>query len=129
LQAEELRDFLRRLRERMPVEAVILFGSRAKGGAGEWSDIDVLVVSDYFKGLSVPDRFAVLLELKRGRVEPFGYTYEELARMLKRANPLALSALIEGVFLIESPRVVELAKRARRIYTRRGRVWIPKAEA
>lgn len=129
MQPEELREFLERLRERIPVEALILFGSHARGGAGEWSDVDVLVVSDYFKGLTVPERLAILLELKRGRVEPLGYTYEELVKMVRRANPLALSALVEGVFLIWSPRVAELASVARRSYTRRGRVWVPRGRS
>ncbi len=128
MRVEELEEFLRRLRERMPVEAVIVFGSHARGGAGEWSDLDVIVVSDYFKDLTLLDRIALLLELKEGRVEPLGYTYEELAEMVERANPLALSALIEGLFLARSPRIEELAERARSKYERRGRVWIPREQ-
>jgi len=111
-----------------PVEGVILFGSWARGEAGIWSDVDVLVVSDALAGLSVPDRIGLLLEHAKPPIQPLGYTFDELARMVRRANPLALSALIEGVFLRASERLVRLAERARAAYERRGRVWRPRRQ-
>ena len=126
---ERLRAFIERLdRVLGPVEGVILFGSWARGEAGIWSDVDVLVVSDALAGLSVPDRIGLLLEHAKPPIQPLGYTFDELARMVRRANPLALSALIEGVFLRASERLVRLAKRARAAYERRGRVWRPKRQ-
>lgn len=35
--------------EKFPFSAIYLFGSQAKGDAGEWSDIDIAVVSDRLK--------------------------------------------------------------------------------
>ena len=125
--AERLRAFLERVEARLGrVEGVILFGSVAKGQAGEWSDLDVMVVSDAFEGMSVPDRIGLLLELAGPRIEPFGYTYAELTRMVKRANPLALGALIEGRFIKASGRLLRLAEEASKAYVREGRVWVPR---
>ena len=122
-----LREFLEFVEERLKdVEGIIIFGSVAKGQEGIWSDVDVMVVSDDFKGMPIPDRIGILLEGARGRIEPLGYTYEELARMVRRANPLALGALVEGRFLKASERLLELAERASRAYTRVGRVWVPR---
>jgi len=44
--------------------------------------------------------------------------------MISRGNPIALSALIEGIPLKLSSRVEMLARKARESYTRMGRVWI-----
>jgi len=122
-----LRAFLGRVEARLGrVEGVILFGSVARGQAGEWSDVDVLVVSDAFEGMPVPDRIGLLLELAGPRVEPLGYTYAELTRMVRRANPLALGALIEGRFIKASERLLRLAEEASKAYVREGRAWAPR---
>lgn len=42
---------------------IIIFGSRARGDAEESSDIDVIVVSDYFKGIPFLRRMPILLRL------------------------------------------------------------------
>jgi len=42
---------------------IIIFGSRARGDARETSDIDVIVVSDYFKGIPFLRRMPMLLRL------------------------------------------------------------------
>jgi len=122
-----LREFLRRIEARIgEVEGLILFGSTARGQAGEWSDIDVLVVSDSLKDLPVPERIGLLLEEAGPRIEPLGYTYAELVRMVEAANPLALSALIEGIFIKASERLRELASKASREFVRKKRMWLPR---
>ncbi|MBO3802359.1 MAG: nucleotidyltransferase domain-containing protein [Candidatus Brockarchaeota archaeon] len=40
------------------------FGSYAKGQHGDWSDVDVLIVSDHFKDLNIFDRLKRLEGLK-----------------------------------------------------------------
>lgn len=107
------------------VEAVIVFGSWVRSGGGEWSDVDVLIVGDV-SHLSPLERFKLVVEHKPPRTDVFLYTYEELKNMLKRGNPLAISALVEGISVKISKRVEELAKQAKRHYVRRGRVWIDK---
>ncbi|MEM1538374.1 MAG: hypothetical protein QXK12_01935 [Candidatus Nezhaarchaeales archaeon] len=44
--------------------------------------------------------------------------------MVKKGNPLALSALIEGKPIILFQRVEDLIKRVKNAYTRMGRAWI-----
>lgn len=105
------------------VEAAIIFGSWARSGGGDWSDLDVLVVTDDVRSTPILDRFKLAAELRTHRVDLFLYTFEELKSMAMRGNPLALSALIEGVPIVSSPRVEELIREARRTYTRRGRTW------
>ncbi|GBD95453.1 MAG TPA: nucleotidyltransferase domain-containing protein [Nitrospirae bacterium] len=38
------------------IERIILFGSYAKGNAGEWSDMDIAIVSPDFSGMPFYDR-------------------------------------------------------------------------
>jgi len=60
---------------------ILLYGSYARGNAREDSDIDVIVVSEDFKGMNLRERLE-LLGLAAGRVfepiEAIGYTPEEL---------------------------------------------------
>lgn len=49
------------VKQRLPVEQVILFGSHAKGTTHEWSDIDVCIVSPVFG----KDLFEEKLQLDR----------------------------------------------------------------
>ena len=111
------------------VEAVIVYGSAAKGGVGVWSDIDILIVSDKFRSLSLLDRISLLMEHMRHPVEALGYTYHELARMVDRANALALNALIDGKVILASRRVLELRERASKMFRRKGRMWIPTGQS
>ena len=48
---EIVRNYTKRLaeKEKIPIEKVIIFGSRAKGKTHKWSDIDVCIVSPRFK--------------------------------------------------------------------------------
>lgn len=45
-----LNRYLRLLREQIPVEMVVLYGSYARGAPRDWSDIDLIVVSTAFNG-------------------------------------------------------------------------------
>ncbi|MBI4704728.1 MAG: nucleotidyltransferase domain-containing protein [Deltaproteobacteria bacterium] len=59
--------FAAALRETLgSVERVILFGSHATGQAGPFSDIDVAVVSQRFRGLDYLSRCALLARALRG---------------------------------------------------------------
>jgi predicted nucleotidyltransferase len=121
----EVVDFVvRELRKTIDIEAVILHGSWARSGGGDWSDVDLLVVTDSVKSMSVLDRLYISAEYRRYRVDLLLYTFEELERMASKGNPLALSALIEGTPIVSSRRVEELRSRVAKIYTRRGRMWI-----
>ena len=103
---------------------MILHGSWARGGGGDWSDVDLLVVSDSVKSMSILNRLYISAEYRRYGVDLLLYTFEELERMASKGNPLALSALIEGTPIVSSRRVEELRSRVAKIYSRRGRMWV-----
>ena len=70
--------------EAMGIKAkkVVLFGSRARGQAGEFSDIDLLIVSDDFKSMDTWERMRLLGRARMGigvPMEIFGYTEEEFS--------------------------------------------------
>ena len=63
---------------------IILYGSCSRGTAKEYSDIDLIVVSDDFAGMDLWDRQCVLGDSTAGVYEPIealGYTYDEYAAM------------------------------------------------
>ena len=66
------------------VDRVIVFGSYATGSARKESDIDVAVISEDFKGMSLLKRLETIgLALARARImepiEGIGFTEEEFA--------------------------------------------------
>jgi len=122
--SKDVEAFAEKVKSSFPVEAILIFGSYAKNQHGDWSDIDILVLSDRFKDVNILDRFKILQEFKVGRIEAFAYTYEELVRMVDKGNPLALNALSEGKPLIVSPRVEKLVSLVREKYVKKGKAWI-----
>jgi hypothetical protein len=47
---EIVRKFKEKASKNISIKKLILFGSRAKGKTHKWSDFDIIVVSDNFKG-------------------------------------------------------------------------------
>ena len=47
---EKIREFKKRLSGEMDVKEMILFGSRASGGAHRDSDVDLIIASPFFRG-------------------------------------------------------------------------------
>ncbi len=121
-----VREVLERLARRFGVESAMVFGSWSRRGGGEWSDVDLLVVTEAVEGVSVLDRFYIASEYKVPRVDLFLYTYKELEDMVKKGNPLALSALVDGLPVKLSDRVSALIEYAKRRYERRGRFYVEK---
>lgn len=90
-----LEDYRRALVEAgIPVERLILFGSRAKGYAKEWSDIDLCVVSKAFGR----DPFAEMVKLKKiaARIEPLIEPHAFHPNDLNPLDPLASEVLTHG---------------------------------
>lgn len=119
-----MKEAVDRFAEVLYIEAAIVFGSWTRSGGGEWSDVDVLIVSDDVEGVDVLDRFKLVVEHRSRGADVFVYTYRELANMLKKGNPLAISALAEGIPVKLSERVAKLMEKARKGYMRVGRAWI-----
>ncbi len=62
---------------------VLIFGSRVRGEASEDSDIDVIIVSDFFKGIKFIKRMAVVMKKFRftRHVDFICYTPEEFEKI------------------------------------------------
>ena len=81
-----IRQTLDYLGRRIRVQEAILFGSHARGGADEWSDVDLAVVSPDFARMSHEEIMDLLVEVALAvdpRVEVRAYTPQEL----KEARP------------------------------------------
>jgi len=98
-----VRDYLPRLRRRYHPELVLLFGSRARGEALDESDLDLLIVSERFRGISFLDRAtAVLTALEIPfSVEVLCYTPEEF-RARRRGLSIVAQAVAEGEVLFQA---------------------------
>ena len=81
----------------------------------------LLIVSDDAKDIGILERFSIAAELRREKIDTFIYTYEELVNMVNKGNPLALSALIEGIPIKLSKRIEEQSSK---MYKRVGRCWV-----
>ncbi|MDA1079980.1 MAG: nucleotidyltransferase domain-containing protein [bacterium] len=86
---QEISAYKKLLKEaKVPVEAVILFGSQVRGTAKPYSDIDLCVVSSQF-GKNHHDELVALLRLTNAdtsSIEPHPFHPSDLADMW---NPLA----------------------------------------
>ena len=60
---ERVREFIRKVDVKMPVEKVLLFGSTAKGTRREESDVDLIIISKAFRDVHELERIGMLLEL------------------------------------------------------------------
>jgi len=99
---DELRGKLPELQEAFAPQDIILFGSHARGEAHEWSDIDLVIVSDTFRDVPRPNRhrpFFKILWNKRS-VDVIGLTPEEFERMRQWPGVIG-TADKEGIHLEE----------------------------
>ena len=97
---ENLRRFRKRLQKRYAIERMILFGSTARGHAGRFSDVDLIVVSRKVRRKGAIERAAPLyLEWDLGvPVDFLCYTPEEF-RALSRRGGLVREALRDGILI------------------------------
>jgi predicted nucleotidyltransferase len=93
---QEVKRYISLLRqEQIPVLQAYLFGSYITGGADEWSDIDVAIVTKEFVGDGFDFRF-ILTKLARSidaDIEPHPYLLSDF----NESNPLAGEILKSGV--------------------------------
>ncbi len=93
------------------LEAVILFGSRARGDWGPWSDYDLLIIAEFKeKYLDRISRVSSILKDIRLPIEPHPYTLEEALELLRRGNPIIVDAIEEG-------RVLYITDRGKKLYS------------
>ncbi len=100
---EEAADWARKL----PFTATaVLVGSYARGDFNLWTDVDVILVSDTFKG-SPLDRLRMLDTPPAYQVVPL--TPEEFKRLVEKGDQLAIEALTIGVILREDVKIPRLS--------------------
>ena len=124
----ELAAVVERLVRSLNPVAVVLFGSRARGDWGPWSDYDLLIIAEF----EVPylERIALILETigdTRLPIEPHPYTLGEALEMLRRGSPTIVDAIEEGAVLYKGrgfERLLEEYRRLKRLGLRRTRTSI-----
>lgn len=97
---KELINFKNKLKP-LPVKRLIFFGSRAKGKAHAYSDIDLIVVSPIFKKLNFLQRSAKMYNywMLDMPVDFLCYTPEEFKRKAKEIS-IVRAAIKEGKKII-----------------------------
>lgn len=80
---KELKIFASRAKKNLKADKVILFGSYAVGSANDYSDVDVVVLSQIFAKIPFEKRLDILYPLIKDLefdFHPFGLTQSELAK-------------------------------------------------
>lgn len=82
------REYLGRLSRDINVNQAILTGSWARGSYLEDSDVDLIIVSDDFEGVALPERLVYLQKNWTSRLplEALGYTTGEFKRLRKNST-------------------------------------------
>ncbi len=98
---ELLRDYAELLRRRLGRITLLLYGSYARGDFNLWSDIDVVIVSDAFKGARFLERWKMLPEPPPGleALDTITWTLEE-ARVLME-KPSWRKALEDAIVIVD----------------------------
>ncbi|HBO83924.1 MAG TPA: nucleotidyltransferase domain-containing protein [Deltaproteobacteria bacterium] len=96
----DLKAITQRLKEGYGAIEVILFGSHAKGTAGEDSDIDLLIISDaterFFERQATVRR--LLRDLKRGvPISPIVLTPKEIEERIRHGDQFINEILETGI--------------------------------
>jgi predicted nucleotidyltransferase len=106
LRQETAKSVIRRYIARLPikVEQAILFGSTATGDRLSDSDIDLIVISDDFKDMPLPERFLILQKnwKEQTDLEAFGFTSQEYEQ-LRFKSIVVREADEKGIRLIKPP--------------------------
>ncbi len=86
------------IKREMSPSKVVIFGSRVSGNAAEDSDIDVIIVSDFFKEVKFIKRMALVLKKIKflRHIDFICYTPDEFEK-IQNASVIVKSALIEGI--------------------------------
>ncbi len=84
---EIIEGFISRLHSEIPVEEVILFGSYVHGNAKEHSDIDLAIISDWFKNKKHIENLQYLSRVAasyNSLIEALPFSVEEYRKLDKR---------------------------------------------
>ncbi|MCF8885415.1 MAG: nucleotidyltransferase domain-containing protein [Aigarchaeota archaeon] len=93
-----VKKYVEKVSRHVKLHVAILFGSRARGDHGPWSDYDILLIGDFTEDYM--ERLKKLMELANDikiPIEPHPYRLEEAITMLEKGNPTIVDAVEEGV--------------------------------
>ncbi|MBI2558984.1 nucleotidyltransferase domain-containing protein [Candidatus Woesearchaeota archaeon] len=95
---EYLKEFKRNLTKRVPIDKMLLFGSRAYGKPHRWSDFDLIIVSKKFRNLDSLKRSLGFYDYWNLNypVDFLCYTPEEFNK-LKKQITIVREAIKEGI--------------------------------
>ncbi|MBT3250096.1 MAG: nucleotidyltransferase domain-containing protein [Candidatus Pacebacteria bacterium] len=98
---KKLVKFLYKLKKKIRVNQIIVFGSRANGNAHEDSDLDLFILSDDFKKMNEDQRLDLLHKVASKidfDIDPWGFTPKEA----EQADPQTTlgDAYLHGIRLI-----------------------------
>lgn len=96
---ELARGHVETLSRRLRIHQAAVVGSVARGDFNLWSDVDVVIVAGRLPE-RMPERMALLMAGRPPRVEPIGFTPEELEVARSRGNRLVVELDSVGVALI-----------------------------
>lgn len=95
---DDLRRYAETLRARWGGLTMILYGSYARGDFNLWSDVDVILVSEHFRGMSFVTRCVELSDAPP-RLEAICWTPEEAVKALSK--PWWREALRYSVIILD----------------------------
>ena len=98
------KNYVRRLARDITIHQAFLTGSRAKGSYLEDSDVDLIIVSNDFSKMQLPERLRYLQNQWKSKIplEAFGYTVNEFAS-LRRKSTYVKEAVRTGIVLLDGP--------------------------
>ncbi|HLD85101.1 MAG TPA: nucleotidyltransferase domain-containing protein [archaeon] len=96
----KLKLFKKKLNKDIPIETMVLFGSRARGKTGKDTDVDLIIVSSKFRTLDFFKRGAKMYDYwdLRYPVDFLCYSPEEFKK-LKKGVTIVKQALEEGIVI------------------------------
>ncbi len=94
----EIEAFVEKLKEKISIEKIIIFGSRARGDYLEDSDVDLIIISKDFRGIPFYERMDKLILLWDSPLdlEALCYTPEEFEKKKKEIG-IVSEAVREGI--------------------------------
>ncbi len=96
---ELAREFLRSIYEYLRPMTAIIIGSTARGDFNQWSDVDLVLVSDRFPKNPI-DRFRMVeLKILPG-IEPIPLRTADLMKLVEKRSPV-VEDMVKGIFLVD----------------------------
>jgi predicted nucleotidyltransferase len=101
---ERIRELAGRIAREFRPEKIVLFGSHARGDAGKYSDVDLLVVLS-FEGSNLSKQAEIRSRVRQDfGIHVVARTPEDMERRLALGDFFLMEAVEEGKVLYESPR-------------------------